>query len=125
MSDELKQNREHQRFRKQCTIDYKVLDSADSPAKGCSKDISGGGICLHSTEQIADGQTLALRITVPGIEQPLLAIGIVKWSKPAPGGGYQAGVFFWLIGRETDSGQDQRLQQVKQLLDEGVLSSEF
>jgi len=98
MSDEEKQNREHERFRKQCTIDYKVLDSADCPARGCSTDISGGGICLHSTDQIAEGQTLALRITVPGIEQPLLAIGIVKWTKPAAaaGGGYQAGVFFWL-----------------------------
>jgi Tfp pilus assembly protein PilZ len=47
-----------------------------------AKDISGGGLCLITSEALAKDKEVLLKIFLPDREKPLFISGLVVWSKP-------------------------------------------
>jgi hypothetical protein len=51
-------------------------------------DVSASGMCLRyeSLEKQASGRLVTLHFEVPGLQEPVAVLGIVRWSQPGPGG---------------------------------------
>ncbi|MFC1593742.1 flagellar brake protein [Candidatus Omnitrophota bacterium] len=65
-------------------VQYTVLknDSSKNRKKARSRNISAGGICIISYEEIPIGTTLALTIYFPNEAFPIMCKGKVVWAKP-------------------------------------------
>lgn len=86
-----------------CCIEYKKQDSTCSLV-----DISGGGLCIKSTEHFFDGQKIKVKIKVQGLNSKnglLLPSEIICTKKE--NGHYRYGIQF----KETDDDKTQRLKE--------------
>ena len=49
-----------------------------------ARNISGGGVFIHSQRVLSLNQPVRLRFTLPGVSQRFETGGIVVWSNPSP-----------------------------------------
>lgn len=64
------------------------------------KDVSKGGLKLHSKEALRNGDMLELELSVPGKRPPITAMGQVVWNHNLGSAGYDAGLKFKTIKPE-------------------------
>jgi len=80
-------------------LDVEVNYSSRAIAR--SKDISEGGICLISEEELQTEDYLTLVFHIPPSDEKVEAYGKVMWSKKASEHLFESGINFWDID-ETD-----------------------
>jgi len=110
------ESRKYARFDKECRVRYRVLETDEPPHEGISVNISGGGLCMRSKNSISRGKTLALQIEIDGLQNPLLALGMVVWTRKDDAVWHESGITFWWVGRQLETSQDPRLEYVKNKL---------
>ncbi|NQT19694.1 MAG: PilZ domain-containing protein [Planctomycetes bacterium] len=97
-----KARRRYPRFSKDAVIHYKILELDEMPHRGETINISGGGARFKSESEIPSGSVVAVEITLPKADAPVLAMGKVVWSKQNADGVYENGIEFWWLGYRGD-----------------------
>ncbi len=95
------EKRRFPRLKKACAVRYKRVASESLPeegAEGITVNISGGGICFEVGEAIEPGALLAIELTLPEFEAPVVSLGRTVWCEPREGGRFELGLEFWWIG---------------------------
>jgi len=96
--------RKYPRFSKDCEVRYKILELDEMPHDGVTVNISGGGICFKSGEELPLETVIAVEITLPGAKSPVVAMGKVVWRKADDNGTWTNGVEFWWLGYRGEEG---------------------
>lgn len=86
-----KERREFPRLNVELFVRYKIVRPPEQEVEAKTKNISGGGVCLITREQLKPGVILAMDIKFPHSTQPALVSGRVVWSAesglgPSPAG---------------------------------------
>jgi len=95
------------RLRKDFQITYRMVDQEKfdhDPIKSLALNISGGGVCFETTDNLQKGVLVALDIRSGDFNAPILALAKVVWCKPQ-GASYQVGAEFWWVGWGDDQAQ--------------------
>ena len=100
--------RKFPRLKEGWALEYRVLDAAQFAKDSVSSlavNISGGGVCLESKEEIEPGTMLALDLHSPAFDSPILALARVVWCKKRLFSDvYETGAEFWWVGwRDSDA----------------------
>ena len=89
-------------------ITYRILEKETIPKEPFNNftvNISGGGICFQSEDEVAPNTTLAIEMDSEEFPSPVMALARVVWCKPADQG-YEIGAEFWWIGwKDSDAQQ--------------------
>ena len=72
------QRREHKRHRIEIEID---ISSDHNFYAGITSDLSEGGVFIATHLERAVGTVIDLALRLPGIEQPIQAVGEVRWTR--------------------------------------------
>ncbi len=75
-----------------------VAHGSSERLAGRSKDVSLGGMYVHTPQTLSFGIELVVHIRLPGIKTPLAMPAVVRWTRPGEGMGLQFGL---LGARET------------------------
>lgn len=72
-------------------VRYKILDTPAQAFEAQTKNISGGGVCLITREELKPGTIVAMDIRFPRSQEPVVVSGRVIWSDqsklgPSPAG---------------------------------------
>jgi len=95
-----------------CVVDLRPLDEDDprlnalSSSEGLLRNISGGGVRLSLREDPGTGASLALKIHLPGVQGPVIALGRVVWSTPAEDSRHDVGIEFLWVGWQDPVAQE-------------------
>ena len=76
---------------------------------GYTRNISAGGICFTSEQELAKGDYLLIDVYVPKVPEPVVMEGVVSWSrvsasKQLPGLQYDAGVHITKVNNKSVEG---------------------
>ena len=82
------------------SLDVKV--NYDFNAIAHVKDISFGGICLITDQQLPEGKMFTLQFTFPNDLEPVELHGRVQWSRPGGEHLFENGMSFWRVDAETE-----------------------
>ena len=88
------------RLSKDFQVSYRLVNQEkfeNDPVCTLAINISGGGVCFETTDDLKKGALVALEIRSPDFGTPILALAKVVWCK-AKGGAYTIGAEFWWIG---------------------------
>lgn len=117
MEEKKKSEEEHRRYLRVPVlfpIRYEKVDvkkSSLSPDRfsleGTVLDISGGGLKIHTNEEIKEGDYLVMKIPLSFIPENCHFFGQVRWTKKecphADRPGHRGGIYFVKINRELQS----------------------
>ncbi len=78
--DSSKERRKYLRLEASVEVSYKVIGNPGE-AKVLAKDISAGGLCILTRENLASNTPLELAIKIPDLVDPIRALGKVIWQK--------------------------------------------
>ena len=90
--------RKYPRFSKNCEVRFKVVELEEMPLRGTTMNISGGGLCFKTQEEVPAGKMVALEIDIPNAPSPVKAMGKVLWTRKIDDGCFENGVQFWWLG---------------------------
>ena len=94
------------RLRESCKIRVKPIAGAALPGgtEAVTVNISGGGLAFRSEERVQPGEFVAVEMSMPEFETPVVALARVAWVEgtalPC-----DVGVEFWWVGWGDDSAQ--------------------
>lgn len=71
----------------------KDVKSDQLRGEGQAVDISKGGICLVTKEELSKNQILKINIPMPGMSVQTPALAMVRWTRPHQDG-YKVGMMF-------------------------------
>ena len=114
--------RQYPRVSADCKVDYEVVqqEGRGEMETGFAVNISGGGLCFTSQEQLPMGAMVALKVRMPQMPSPIVALARVMWTRPQQGSGlFENGVEFWWLGWGDSSAQDAMLDYVNEKLQSG------
>jgi len=101
--------RKFPRLREGWALEYRVLDAAQfelDPVSSLAVNISGGGVCLESKQDVEPGTMLAIDLHSPAFESPILALARVVWCKKKLFSDvYEVGAEFWWVGWKDSDAQ--------------------
>lgn len=108
----MKEYREFPRLHAACDLSWRVIDDAAAArvphplaqSPGYLQNISGGGLCFSTDSPPQVGAMVALRMGLPGVPAPVIALGAVKWCDSGPGR-HDVGVEFWWVGWQDEGAQ--------------------
>jgi PilZ domain len=107
----MKERREFPRVSASCEITWKTIDERSVPQRGAPpaatgflQNISGGGLCFSSETPPPVGVMLALKMKLPDVPTPVIALGRAQWVEESPAG-YEVGVEFWWVGWQDEGAQ--------------------
>ncbi len=91
-------------------LDYRTITSEefkDDPISGFTVNISGGGICFETEEEMPKGTMLALELKSAAFPSPIIALAKVVWcKKERKKDTYEVGSEFWWVGwKDSDTQQ--------------------
>jgi hypothetical protein len=115
------ESRRYPRLRESCRIRYKQVESGGIRAEGIDAitvNISGGGICFEATEALEVGSLLAVELSVPDFEAPVVSLGRVAWCEPSASGAFDVGMEFWWIGWGDEGAQKAISEHIRSALGE-------
>jgi len=101
------ERRKFPRLRASCSIRVKPIAGATAPGDGVDAmtvNISGGGLCYRSETAIRTGEFLAVEMSLPEFESPVVAMGRATYCEKESDG-FDVGVEFWWVGWGDDSAQ--------------------
>jgi hypothetical protein len=94
----------------QCEITWRVIDErsvtdrAPAPEAGSVHNISCGGLCFASSEAPPVGGMLAIKMRLPEVPMPVIALGRAMWVEDGAAG-YEVGIEFWWVGWQDEGAQ--------------------
>ena len=109
----MSERREYPRISEDCVVEAHPVSCEDpeldrlTGPRGLLQNISGGGACLVLDQQHEAGQSLALRIHLPGFQSPVIAMARVAWQNSRPDGRTETGVEFWWVGWQSQDAQEE------------------
>ena len=62
-------------------VNYHVIQPPDGTYSTCSENISEGGVCLPTDQNLQPGMILKLEIHIPSSSNPVIAIAEIVWVK--------------------------------------------
>jgi Tfp pilus assembly protein PilZ len=78
--------RSHRRLSSRLTARYRVLDAdkdlTEHGSTTLTRDIGGGGLCIATPSQLAEGTPLELFVQFPDRPKPMTFTAVVVWSRP-------------------------------------------
>jgi len=74
------EKRRSKRFDTRLDIEYRTLTQNPLYGNVISDDISKGGVCIPSGQEIKKGTSIELKMSVPGDNLPVFATGTVAWA---------------------------------------------
>lgn len=83
-------------------LEVQFGDAADA-AKAYTRDVSAGGLAINTDKPLPQGTRVNLQVKIPGMSEPVRALGAVAWSRPGA-----MGIAFETIEPEVHS----RLKQL-------------
>ncbi len=95
------------RVREDCVVRFRRIDATSffGPLReGITHNISGGGICFETREDLHIGDPVALDLRLPEFGSTVLALGRVVRLEPLPAS-TEAAVEFWWVGWADDDAQ--------------------
>jgi len=100
--------RKFPRLKEGWKLDYRVLDDAQfqkNPVSSLAVNISGGGVCIESSEEFEPGTMMAIDLHSPVFDSPILALARVVWCKKRLFSDvFEVGAEFWWVGwRNSDA----------------------
>jgi hypothetical protein len=106
----MKERRVFPRVSTSCEITWRVVDErseeriAPPVEGGFLQNISGGGLCFSTSSPPPIGVMLALKIKLPELPSPVIALGRATWCEDGISG-YEVGIEFWWIGWQDEGVQ--------------------
>ncbi len=94
------ERRRHKRFLEDVRVRYRDLEGIAPSAWGRTKDLSLGGLCLATPEEISLGAHLALEVHIAKENAPILALGRVVRVLEDSDEEATVGIEFLWIGEE-------------------------
>jgi Tfp pilus assembly protein PilZ len=82
------------------SLDVKV--NCDFNAFAHAKDISFGGICLITDQQLQENKMYSLQFHLPEDAEPMQLNGKVMWARPSGEHHFETGMSFWRVDAETE-----------------------
>ncbi|MHC4473634.1 MAG: PilZ domain-containing protein [Planctomycetota bacterium] len=114
------EKRKFPRLKESCAIRFKQIDSDAFPIEGTETltvNISGGGICFATDSPVENGMLLAIELTLPEFQSPVVSLGRTVWCDQRDDGKYEVGMEFWWIGWDDDGAQQAISGYIKKALD--------
>src|SRR5262245_11104488 len=99
----MREKRTFPRVSAACEITWRTIDDrsvegvAPPAAAGFLQNISGGGLCFTSETPPPVGVMLALKMKLPEVPAPVIALGRAQWVEESIAG-FEVGVEFWWVG---------------------------
>jgi hypothetical protein len=121
----MRERRAYPRVSAACDITWRVIDQGSidgtaAPADGgFLQNISGGGLCFTTPLPPEKGAMLALKMRLPDLPTPVIALGRAAWVEEA-GAGFDVGVEFWWIGWQDEGVQAEIRSMITHQLAEPV-----
>ena len=103
----MSKKRHFERLDETWQLTYHVLDDDrffDDPIQQYTMNISGGGVCFNSHEELKPGTQVALELNSTKFPEPMLALTNVVWCKRKKGR-YEVGAEYWWTGWKNNSSQ--------------------
>jgi len=101
--------RKFPRLKEGWRLEYRVMDSAQferDPVSTLAVNISGGGICIETVDEIEPGSMLAVDLHSPAFDSPILALARAVWCKKKLfSDKYEVGAEFWWVGWSDSDAQ--------------------
>lgn len=90
-------------------LKYRTLEKhvdQNSPLSSLAINVSGGGVCFTTKNEIPTNSLLALEIDSPDLEMPIIAMAKAVWSKKRRlDDMFDLGCEFYWVGWKDDSAQ--------------------
>ena len=103
----MRNQRRFQRLNEKWQLTYHILEEdhfLSGPIHQYTLNISGGGTCFTTDEEIKPGTPVALELNSDQYPAPILALANVVWCKRRRHT-YEVGAEFWWVGWKNDSAQ--------------------
>jgi hypothetical protein len=106
----MREKRGFPRLSASCDITWRLIDersvtrSAPPAENAFLQNISGGGLCFSTDAPPPVGVMLALKLCLPDVPTPVIALGRATWVEES-GAGFDVGVEFWWIGWQDEGVQ--------------------
>jgi c-di-GMP-binding flagellar brake protein YcgR len=114
----VRKRRKFPRLNEEWQIQYRVIERGQfeaSPVKSLAVNISGGGVCFQSAAKLQPGTMVALELTSPGFQSPVIALAEVVWCKKRLlRGKFEVGAEFHWVGWQSSEAQSAIADYVKQ-----------
>jgi hypothetical protein len=98
-------------------LKYRQLDKhveRQSPLSSLAVNVSGGGICFSSREEVPADSLLALEIESPDLKMPIIAMARTVWCKKRHFDDmYDLGCEFYWVGWKDDSAQQSLAEYIR------------
>lgn len=91
---------QEQRRHPRRSLDVKVNYAYNAIAH--AKDISFGGICLITDQQMEEKKMYTLQFTFPGEESPIALHGKVAWTRKSGEHHFENGITFWRVDKSAE-----------------------
>jgi hypothetical protein len=94
------ERRRFPRLKDSVRIRWREIRSEKFPGEdtdGFTVNISGGGVCFASDVPVEPGKLLAVEMSLPEFEAPVVTLGRVSWCEKGSEH-YEVGTEFWWIG---------------------------
>jgi len=112
--------RKFPRLKDSCVLRFRKVEADTLPEDGVEAltvNISGGGICFSSPNDLEVGALLAIELTLPDFNSAVVSFGRTAWCEPGGDGTYQVGLEFWWIGWGDDGAQKAITDYIKSTLE--------
>jgi hypothetical protein len=106
----MRENRVFPRVSASCEITWRVIEDGMTPQTarpteaGYLQNISGGGLCFSTESPPPVGLMLALKLKLPELPTPVIALGRATWVEEGASG-FEVGIEFWWIGWQDEGVQ--------------------
>lgn len=85
-----------------------------SPLDSMALNVSGGGVCFSSRQEVKPGSMLALEIQTPGFDMPMIAMAKAVWCKKHRlDDVFELGCEFWWVGWKDNTAQEALADYIK------------
>lgn len=109
--------RKFPRINQSCQLKYRRLDKhvdQGSPLSSLAMNLSGGGVCFTTRDEVVPDSILALEIESPGLKMPIIAMARAVWCKKRHFDDlYDLGCEFYWVGWKDDSAQQSLADYIK------------
>jgi len=101
--------RKYPRLGKIWNVDYRIIRSEEfqaNPLRSFTLNISGGGLCFETDEEIPEGTMLALELKSTIFPSSIIALAKTIWcKKESEKNKYEVGAEFWWTGWKSNDAQ--------------------
>lgn len=121
VNDNAANRRRFPRLKEACEIRFRQVEGeglAGERVETLTRDISQGGVCFLTDQELSPGVILAVELSIAGFESDIVALGRSVWSDPVDGGRYEIGLEFWWVGWSESGAQRAIADHIRDALTE-------